>query len=318
MSLLELEGVARSFTLPTGERLDILTNINLQVEAGDHIAIVGRSGTGKSTLLNLLGLLDQPTGGIYRFDGQETTKWGDAKRARVRGKHFGFVFQSFNLLPGLGVVENVAAPLLYTSDASYFTRNERARELLKHMGLEERMESRLDQLSGGEQQRVALARALVRRPRLLLADEPTGALDVETGQHVMELLEREARESGAALIIITHDPAIAARAHRAYRLGDGVLTPLQLDSAASAAREAVAASIAQTPLASVGASEQGPETVALSPYTSPAPPPPSAAVVDDVAAGATPNEAAPAAGAADLSASALAKSEGPEVEEGSL
>ncbi|WP_371163791.1 ABC transporter ATP-binding protein [Buchananella felis] len=253
MALLEIEGMARSFTIPTGERLDILTDINLQVEAGDHIAIVGRSGTGKSTLLNLLGLLDKPTAGVYRFDGQDTSNWGDGKRARTRGKHFGFVFQSFNLLPGLGVVENVAAPLLYANDASYFTRESRARDLLVHMGLGERLDSRLDQLSGGEQQRVALARALVRRPRVLLADEPTGALDVETGQHVMETLEREARECGAALIVITHDPAIAARARRAFRLGDGVLTPLEISDGHSEARAAVAASLSQVPMASVGA-----------------------------------------------------------------
>lgn len=254
MALLEIEGMARSFTIPTGECLDILTNIELQVEAGDHIAIVGRSGTGKSTLLNLLGLLDKPTAGIYRFDGQDTSNWGDSKRARTRGKHFGFVFQSFNLLPGLGVVDNVAAPLLYANDTSYFTRESRARDLLCHMGLEERLDSRLDQLSGGEQQRVALARALVRRPKVLLADEPTGALDVETGQHVMETLEREALESGAALIVITHDPSIAARANRAYRLGDGVLTPLEINDSNGGARAAVSASLSQVPMPSVGTS----------------------------------------------------------------
>ncbi|RRD43585.1 ABC transporter ATP-binding protein [Buchananella hordeovulneris] len=247
MPLLDLAGINRTFTLPTGERLEILRDINLRVEAGEHVAIVGRSGTGKSTLLNILGLLDAPTAGNYTFAGQDTTRWSDQRRARTRGRNFGFVFQSFNLLPGLGVIDNVAAPLLYATDAAFFTRRRRAIELLQKMGLGERLESRLDQLSGGEQQRVALARALVRHPRVILADEPTGALDVETGTHVMNMMEEAAAASNAALLVITHDPAIAARAHTHYSLGDGVLTPISLTAGAPARQQVSSALAASAP-----------------------------------------------------------------------
>lgn len=251
MPLLDLAGVNRTFTLPTGERLEILRDINLRVEAGEHVAIVGRSGTGKSTLLNILGLLDAPTAGRYAFAGHDTARWSDKRRARTRGRNFGFVFQSFNLLPGLGVVDNVAAPLLYATDASFFTRRRRAIDLLEQVGLGERLDSRLDQLSGGEQQRVALARALVRHPRVILADEPTGALDVETGAHVMRMMEQAAATSDAALLVITHDPAIAARAHTHYSLGDGVLTPISLTTGGPA-RQQVASALAARPLPSPG------------------------------------------------------------------
>ena len=155
------------------------------------------------------------------------------------------------MLPGLGVVDNVAAPLLYAADVSFFTRRRRAIDLLEQVGLAERLDSRLDQLSGGEQQRVALARALVRQPRVILADEPTGALDVETGAHVMSMMEQAAAATSAALLVITHDPAIAARAHTHYSLGDGVLTPISL-TAADRAHQQVSSALSAQPLSSVG------------------------------------------------------------------
>ena len=197
--LLELREITRTFTVPDSEPLHILTGVNLSVSPGEHVAIVGRSGTGKSTLLNILGLIDKPTSG-----------------------------QSFNLIPGLTTTENVAAPLLYDTGRAFWTRSARAAELLEAVGLGDKVGSPISRLSGGEQQRVAIARALSRRPSVILADEPTGALDVDTGNSVMTLLERQCAENGAALIIITHDLAVAGRAHTQYRLDHGTLTPISV------------------------------------------------------------------------------------------
>ena len=222
--LLHLEGVARSVRMPDGSWLEILRRIDLTVRAGEHVGIVGRSGTGKSTLLNILGLLDRPTGGHMLWDGTPTARLSQRTASRIRGAQIGFVFQQFNLLPGRTALENVAHPLLYGTAAEVRTRKRRAREVLERLGLGERADQVPTRLSGGEQQRVAIARALVRRPRLLLADEPTGALDVETGRLVMDLLTEAAQQSTAALITITHDPGIAARADRRFTLDGGVLT----------------------------------------------------------------------------------------------
>ena len=227
--LLSMRGIARTFHVPDSPPLHILTGIDLDVSAGEHLAIVGRSGTGKSTLLNLLGLIDVPTAGHYEVDGIPTDRLGEARRALLRGRTFSYVFQSFNLIPGLSTTENVAAPLLYDTGKAFWTRMKRAEELLEAVGLGNRIGSSIERLSGGEQQRVAIARALARRPRVILADEPTGALDVDTGALVMDLLERQCHENGAALVIITHDLAVASRAQSAYRLGDGVLTPIEVE-----------------------------------------------------------------------------------------
>lgn len=227
--LLRLRGITRSFEMPDADTLHILTGIDLDVHAGEHVAIVGRSGTGKSTLLNILGLIDQPTSGSYELDGKDTIRLPEAKRANVRGDNFGFVFQNFNLIPGLNTTENVAAPLLYDRGAAFWTRTRRAEELLDAVGLGSKIGGDIHRLSGGEQQRVAIARALARKPRIILADEPTGALDVDTGNTVMNLLEEQCRENNAALIIITHDLAVASRAQTQYRLGEGVLTRLDME-----------------------------------------------------------------------------------------
>ncbi|HEY0187681.1 MAG TPA: ABC transporter ATP-binding protein [Cellulomonas sp.] len=228
MSLIELTDVTRSVRLPDDRLLPILRGVSLSVGAGEHISVVGRSGTGKSTLLNILGLLDAPTSGEYRLDGAPIGKLSGRRRSRLRGDSFGFVFQQFNLLGGRTTLENVAAPLLYARGRQFWRRRRLAAEMLDRVGLGDRLEDMPEKLSGGEQQRVAIARALVRRPRVILADEPTGALDVDTGTEVMTLLDEIARESGAALVAITHDLAVAARAQRHYRLAEGTLVPVQL------------------------------------------------------------------------------------------
>jgi putative ABC transport system ATP-binding protein len=229
MTLLELDAVTRSVELPDGEKLEILKGVDLSVEVGDHVSIVGRSGSGKTTLLNLLGLLDTPSSGSIRFDGEPLEALTGGRRDRKRGRDIGFIFQQFNLLDGRTALENVMTPLLYASGSQFWRRATIAAEMLDRVGLGHRMESMPQQLSGGEQQRVAIARALVRGPRLILADEPTGALDIETGGSVMHLLDDVAEASGAALITITHDANVAALARRHYRLDRGVLAPVDVN-----------------------------------------------------------------------------------------
>ncbi len=229
MTLLRLEGVTRSVELPDGERLDILRGVDLEVDVGDHVSIVGRSGSGKSTLLNLLGLLDTPTSGQILFDDEPLAALSGGRRDRKRGRDIGFIFQQFNLLSGRTALENTMTPLLYAQGRQFWNRTAIATEMLDRMGLAHRRTSMPEKLSGGEQQRVAIARALVRGPRLILADEPTGALDIETGAAVMALLAEVAEKSGAALITITHDANVAALARRHYRLDRGVLSPVDVN-----------------------------------------------------------------------------------------
>lgn len=224
--LLELENVTRSVLLPDDSELHILNGIDLSVSEGDHIAIVGRSGTGKSTLLNILGLLDRPTSGSLQWRGKDATRLSAKQAAQARGRDLGFVFQQFNLLPGRTALENVMAPLMYASGREFWNRRKLATESLERVGLGKRLDSMPQTLSGGEQQRVAIARALVRRPRVVLADEPTGALDVTTGRAVMDLLDSATVDSGAALITITHDSNVAALAREQLQLDGGRLHPL--------------------------------------------------------------------------------------------
>ncbi|MFJ4026928.1 ABC transporter ATP-binding protein [Paenarthrobacter sp. NPDC089989] len=230
-TLVSLREVTRSVKLPDGHLLQILRGVDLEIQSGDHTAIVGRSGCGKSTLLNLLGLLDVPTSGELEFLGQPAESLGGNARSRLRGSTVGFVFQQFNLLPGRSALDNVITPLLYAKGKEFWRRREIAMDMLDRVGLAARANTMPNMLSGGEQQRVAIARALVRKPRLILADEPTGALDVETGQSVMALLDTVATESAAALVTITHDVNVAALARACYRLDTGVLSPMALAEA---------------------------------------------------------------------------------------
>ncbi len=240
MALLLLEHVTRSVVLPDGELLEILRGIDLRVDEGDHVSIVGRSGSGKSTLLNLLGLIDTPTSGRILVDGVPLEQLSGPRRDGIRGRDIGFIFQQFNLLPRRTALENVMTPLLYAGARQFWRRRALAAEMLERVGLAHRLASTPERLSGGEQQRVAIARALVRGPRLILADEPTGALDVETGAAVMALLDEVAERSGAALITITHDPNVAALARRHYRLDRGALAPVEVGRALDESAEALA------------------------------------------------------------------------------
>lgn len=229
--LVRLRNVTRTVRLPDNEELHILGGVDLDARQGDHISIVGRSGSGKSTLLNILGMLDLPSTGTIEFDGVPVGNMGGNRRAVLRGAAVGFIFQQFNLLAERTALENVMTPLLYAKGRDFWRREKLASDMLGRVGLGSRLQEKPQRLSGGEQQRVAIARALVRSPRLILADEPTGALDIATGQSVMGLLAEVAEESGAALITITHDPNVAALAHSHYLLESGHLR-LGLEAAA--------------------------------------------------------------------------------------
>lgn len=197
--------------------LPILENMSLKIDQGEILAIVGASGSGKSTLLNIMGLLDPPdAGGIY-LDGQSIHDAGEQVQAELRNRHFGFVFQSFNLLPHLSALDNVGLPLLYRGTAKT-QRRRIAAGLLERVGLSERMHHFPDALSGGQKQRVAIARALIAQPRILLADEPTGNLDPQAAAGVLDLLAVLNREAQVSIAIVTHDASVSARAHRVLRV----------------------------------------------------------------------------------------------------
>ena len=220
MAILKLTDICKDYQQGK-EPVRVLKNINLTVEEGEYLAIMGPSGSGKTTLMNLIGCLDVPTSGTYELKGQNLQDLSDDALAEIRNKHIGFVFQSFHLLPKMDALDNVALPLLY-ANVPLQERRERAAEALKAVGLEERMNFMPNQLSGGQCQRVAIARAMVGKPDLLLADEPTGALDTKSGNQIMEIF-RQLSDSGMTIIMITHEPAIAACAKKTYHILDGEL-----------------------------------------------------------------------------------------------
>ena len=200
----------------------VLKDVSFSVEEGEYVAIMGPSGSGKSTLMNIIGCLDTPTSGTYFLKGVDISGRSDSEMSKIRNKSIGFVFQNFNLLPKQSAVENVALPLLY-SGVPRKERRERAKAALEKVGLEDRLEFKPTQLSGGQKQRVAIARAIVTKPDILLADEPTGALDTASGLQVMELF-KQLNQEGMTIIMITHDPDIAAHAHRVMTIRDGILS----------------------------------------------------------------------------------------------
>ena len=200
-------------------KLHILKNINLTIRQGEFVAIMGRSGSGKSTLLHILGCLDIPTSGVYRLNNIEVSSLNDKELSKVRCSQLGFVFQSFNLLPQLNVMENVEVPLLYAG-VEQKERRKRCHEMLELVGLSDRVEHRPTQLSGGQMQRVAIARALVNTPVLILADEPTGNLDTATSAEIMALF-LDLNRRGRTIVMVTHDQQVAAYAHRVLHIVDG-------------------------------------------------------------------------------------------------
>ena len=220
MAILTLTDICKDYQQGK-EPVRVLKNINMTVEKGDYLAIMGPSGSGKTTLMNLIGCLDVPTSGTYVLDGKDLKDLTEDNLADIRSKYIGFVFQSFHLLPKMDALDNVALPLLYRG-VPLKERRERAAEALKAVGLEERIHFFPNQLSGGQCQRVAIARAMVGDPVLLLADEPTGALDTKSGTQIMEIF-RQLSEKGMTILMITHEPGIAACADKTYRILDGEL-----------------------------------------------------------------------------------------------
>ena len=219
--ILEMKDVCKEYSrgkIP----VPVLKNINLQVDEGEYIAIMGPSGSGKTTLMNMVGCLDVPTSGTLCLNGVDVATQNEDQMAALRNRFIGFVFQQFHLLPEMDARDNVALPLLYAG-VPLKERRERAEEALKMVGLEDRMHFKPNQLSGGQCQRVAIARAVVGKPKLLLADEPTGALDTASGEQVMEIFST-LNEQGITIVMITHEPSIAACAKKKYHIRDGVLT----------------------------------------------------------------------------------------------
>ena len=196
-----------------------LDGVSLQISKGEFVAIVGQSGSGKSTMMNVLGCLDIPTYGEYYLDGTDVTSLSDKQLARIRNREIGFIFQGYNLIQELDALENVTLPLIYRG-VSVFDREDMAMEALARVGMDDRAHHRPGEMSGGQQQRVAIARAIATHPPIIMADEPTGALDSKTGRHVLEILRQLYRE-GTTILLITHDDGIAATARRVVRLSDG-------------------------------------------------------------------------------------------------
>jgi len=219
--LIRIENLEHGYMM-AGQRMLVLQGISFTIDHGEFVAIIGPSGSGKSTLMNMIGCLDLPNEGNYLLDGQNVRKLSDNRLARIRNEKIGFIFQNFNLLPKLSAIENVELPLIYRG-MSYRERKRKAAEALTKVGLEERMHHRPNQLSGGQQQRVAIARALAGQPPILLADEPTGALDPKTGKEVMNMLQ-SLNAQGHTIILITHDLEIAEQAKRVIRIHDGQVT----------------------------------------------------------------------------------------------
>ncbi len=219
--MIETVDVTRTYRLG-GVDVAALRGVTLRVDAGEYVAVTGPSGSGKSTLMHLLGALDRPTAGVVRIDDRDVSALSDTELAELRNRTIGFVFQTFQLLPRFTALENVCLPLVYRS-VRRAERRQLARETLDAVGLTHRVDHRPNQLSGGEQQRVAIARALVGEPHVVFADEPTGNLDSRSGAEVMGLLNRLNAERGVAVVLVTHEPAVAEHARRQIRVRDGLI-----------------------------------------------------------------------------------------------
>ncbi len=220
--IMHASNIRKSFNIGTENELEILHGIDLDVHKGEFMSIVGTSGSGKSTFMNILGLLDRPTAGDYELNGIDVSKAPDDELSHIRNKEIGFVFQTYNLIPRTNALKNVELPMLYARVPEH-ERRERAEELLELVGMKERMDHTPDELSGGQKQRVAIARSLVNHPSMILADEPTGALDSNTGRIVMDLFHKLHEENGITIVLITHSNELAEETQRVVTLKDGII-----------------------------------------------------------------------------------------------
>ena len=220
--LIDIRNLYKIYNEGKESEVRALDGVSLQIDKGEFVAIVGQSGSGKSTLMNVLGCLDIPTYGEYYLEGTDVTALSDKQLAHIRNKEIGFIFQGYNLIQELDALENVTLPLIYRG-VSIFDREDLAMEALAKVGMDSRAHHRPSEMSGGQQQRVAIARAIATKPPIIMADEPTGALDSKTGRHVLEIL-RDLYRGGTTVILITHDDGIAATAKRVVRLSDGRIT----------------------------------------------------------------------------------------------
>lgn len=222
-TVIDMKEIRKSFYIGTENELEVLKGIDIRVYEGEFVAIVGASGSGKSTLMNIIGSLDRPTSGNYTLDGVDITAAKDYQLSAIRNQKIGFVFQTYNLIAKTNALKNVEMPMLY-GNVPGKQRMERAKELLRVVGMEERMKHLPEELSGGQKQRVAIARAMANDPAIILADEPTGALDSETGRMVMDLFHRLHKEQGKTIILITHSPELAEETQRIITIKDGLIT----------------------------------------------------------------------------------------------
>ena len=218
--IIDLKGIKKRFFERTENEIEVLKGIDLQVYEGEFVSIVGASGSGKSTLMNIIGVLDRASEGSYLLDGADINQADDNELSHIRNKKIGFVFQTYNLIPRISALKNVERPMLYAKVPGA-ERTERAKELLKLVGMEDRMKHNPDELSGGQKQRVAIARAMANHPAILLADEPTGALDSRTGRLIMDIFHQLNREQGMTIVLITHSDSLAEETRRIFTLMDG-------------------------------------------------------------------------------------------------
>jgi putative ABC transport system ATP-binding protein len=218
-----MENIYKSFYVGTPNELEILHGLSFDVPEGQFLSVVGQSGSGKSTLMNLIGALDRPTGGSYVLDGLDVAKTEDKTLSEIRNKKIGFVFQTFNLISRTSALKNVELPMMYAG-VSQKERTERAKAMLDMVDMSDRLKHMPNELSGGQKQRVAIARAMINNPAIILADEPTGALDTKTGRMVMDLFHKLHNEQGKTIILITHNPELAAETERIITLADGYIT----------------------------------------------------------------------------------------------